>query len=688
VNRFWLLAGLGTLILSTPATAVTTRTWRVTTYRDFDEGETTGVLLSSLGDASVGFSATRIDLPEAQVFSSVVAPDGSIWLGTGDRAQLYRYEPKNGVQKVAQLEGVLVGALAAGHDGTIYAGTVPGGSVWKIQGGKAHELCRLEGAEHVWSLLISGSTLYAGTGPQGHIYAIDPATGKSRIFWDSGGKHILALAPDGPNGLLAGSADEAILYRIARDGTARAVHDFQGEEVRAVARRGDTIYVAVNEFEKPTSGSATPANKPQGTKIIVPSGASGATTATRSRDRKGKGAVYRIDPDGRVEQLHAVGDNYLTALHVDREGNVYAAAGSSGRLYLIRPDRTVLTAFDFPERQVLTLALGGRTPVLGTGDAGALYLLDFAPPKDARYLSKVFDANFLSRWGSVRWAADGEVAIETRSGSTARPDRTWSPWQTPAHGESAGARSGLHEGKVVSPPGRYLQFRASFGRNALLRDVTIFYLPQNQMPRVTEVNVGDDAGRTVRSASGTGKPRSPIIKIKWRVENPDDDELVYRLWYRAEEDGNWKPLGGPEPLTAREWDWNTEAIPDGNYVVKVSVSDAPSSPREDALEHTLVSAPFLIDNRKPEVMDLKVAYPLVTGLARDSFSPIAELAYSIDGGDWQLFAPRDSILDQSMEEFVLRLPDRLSAGTHSIAVRTVDLAENVGTGQVTFSVAR
>ena len=686
MNRFWLLAGLGALVFSAPAAAVTTRTWRVTTYRDFDEGETTGVLLSSLGQASVGFSATRIDLPEAQAFSSVVAPDGSIWLGTGDRAQLYRYEPKNGMQKVAQIEGVLVSALAAGRDGTIYAGTVPGGNVWKIQGGKEHELCRLEGAEHVWSLLLMGNTLYAGTGPTGRIYAIDPASGKSRIFWDSGGKHILALAPDGPNGLLAGSADEAILYRIARDGTARAVHDFQGEEVRAVARRGDTIYVAVNEFEKPTTGSATPPSKPQGTKIMVASGASGATTATRSRERKGKGAVYRIDPDGRVEQLHAIGDNYLTALHVDREGNVYAAAGSSGRLYLIRPDRTVLTAFDFPERQILTLALDGRTPVLGTGDAGALYALDFTPPKDARYLSKVFDASFLSRWGMVRWTAEGEVSIETRSGNTARPDQTWSAWQGPSPGESA--RGALHEGKVMSPPGRYLQFRTSFGRNAVLRDVTVFYLPQNQMARVTEIIPGDDVVRTVRSTSGAGKPRSPIVKIKWRVENPDDDELVYRLWYRAEEDGNWKPLGGPEPLTAREWDWNTEAIPDGNYLVKVRVSDELSSPREDALEYTLVSAPFLVDNRKPEVMDLRVAYPLVTGLARDSFSPIAELAYSIDGGDWQLFASRDTILDQPAEEFMLRLPAGLPAGTHSIAIRTVDMADNVGTGQVNFSIGR
>src|SRR5260370_42172859 len=80
------------------------------------------------------------------------------------------------------------------------------------------------------------------------------------------------------------------------------------------------------------------------------------TTATMTRDRQGGGAVCRVDPDGRVEQLHALADGYFTALYVDPDGNVWASSGSNGRVYLIRPDRTVITALDLPERQVLTLA--------------------------------------------------------------------------------------------------------------------------------------------------------------------------------------------------------------------------------------------------------------------------------------------------------------------------------------------
>src|SRR5262249_8228217 len=156
--------------------------------------------------------------------------------------------------------------------------------------------------------------------------------------------------------------------------------------------------------------------------------------------------------------------------------------------------------------------------------------------------------------------------------------------------------------------------RARFPRAATLRDVTVFYLPQNQRARVTEINVGDDpAGKLAKAARAAGKPRSPTVKGGWKVENPGEDDLVFRLYFREESEANWKPLGGPEPITSRTYDWNTESIPDGNYVLKVVASDERANPREATLEHELISAPFLIDNRKPEVTGLTVAYPFAGG---------------------------------------------------------------------------
>jgi sugar lactone lactonase YvrE len=622
-----------------------------------------------------------------------------VYLGTGDQGAIYTYQ-KGKAKKLCKVDGVLVTALAVGDKGRVFAGAMPGGKVFAIEkDGKAREVAHLE-AEHVWALSYDEGrqTLYAATGPSGKLFALDvrdldrpQGIAHTRMIYDSGEKHLLSMIRGEGGALYVGSADQAILYRITPDPKGvqvRAVHDFEGDEVRAIARRGSTLYVAANEFQK--SGGTPPVLNvavPRGTKIVLPASPPVVNTppVPPGRDRKGKGAIYRVDPDGRVEQLHALADGYFTALHVDNEGNVYAAAGSGGRVYLIRPDRTVITAVDLPERQVLTLAFDGAERVLGTGDAGALYRISNDPPKDASYVSKVFDAQFPARWGNVRFSGRGGLTVETRSGNTSHPDKTWSAWQAPAKVDRL-PDGGV--GHVASPDGRYVQARVAFqGTGTVLRDLTLYYQPQNQRARVTEIVVGEDgAPKKVSLQQRSGKPRSPVVKLRWKVENPDDDELLYRLYFREEAEINWKPIGGPEPITRTEYEWNTESIPDGNYVVKVVASDERANPKEEALDHSLTSTPFLVDNRKPELAAVKVTYPYASGHAHDSFSPLSELAFSVDGGEWQPIAPRDGIFDDPSEDFTVKLPAGLQPGAHSLAIRAVDAADNVGAVQVTFRV--
>jgi hypothetical protein len=678
--------------LAHSAGAVTTRTWKLTSYKDFDEGEANGVLLSSLGEATSGFGSTRLEVGEAAVYSSAAAPDGTIYFGTGDQGAIYVYSHGKS-KKLAKLDTVLIASLAVGSGGTVFAGTMPGGRIFAVsKDGKSKEVVKLD-AEHVWAMAYDESkqTLYAATGPAGKLFAVDvknldrPTVGnRARVVYDTGEKHLLSLLRGDDGALYAGSADQAILYRIVDNGADKApkiqaLHDFEGEELRAIARHGATLYVAVNEFQKSSSTTTTTTTTPapRGTKIVLPANPPAAPTPPMPRDRKGKGAVYRVDPDGRVEQLHALADGYFTALHVDSDGNLWAASGANGRVYLIRPDRTVLTALDFPERQVLALSFDGPDKVLGTGDAGALYVISANPSKDASYTTKVLDANWMSRWGNVRWSGRGALTVETRSGNTSHPDKTWTAWQAPSKPEKLPDGG---SGRVASPEGRYLQVRVGFpSAKALLRDLTIYYQPQNQPPRVSEITVEDRKGNRTR-------PRSPIVKLHWKTDNPDDDEIVYRLFFREESEVNWKPLGGPEPLTRTDFDWNTESIPDGNYVVRVVASDERANPVDQALDSSLVSPPFLVDNRKPELSELQVAFPYASGRARDSFSPITELSYSVDGGEWQPFAPRDGVLDDPSEDFTVQLPKTLAPGAHSLAVRAVDAADNVGATQVTFRV--
>jgi hypothetical protein len=376
---------------------------------------------------------------------------------------------------------------------------------------------------------------------------------------------------------------------------------------------------------------------------------------------------------------------------------LWEASGSNGRVYQVREDasgRTISTTLDFPERQVLFIDLGdGGAPLIGTGDAAALYRVG-ATAKDAVYLSKSLDAQWAARWGKLHFGGTG-VELSTRTGNTQKPDATWSAWQTLA-GTEARPEGGV--GRVQSPGGRFLQIRAHLaGTKSVLRELTAYYLPQNQRARVSEVTVGDEPSGTHHLLSLQKAPHahSAVLHVRWKVENPDDDELDYRAYFREEADPTWHLIGGPDPLTKAEVDWNTEALPDGHYLVRVVASDEKANAKDDALESELTSAPALVDNKRPEVGPIEVSTPPVkkgvaavavaSGRAKDSASPITELAYSVDGGDFVAASAKDGVFDDLEESFSIRLPG-LSPGTHTLAVRAVDSAENLGAAQLSFRV--
>src|SRR5262249_59814689 len=117
--------------------------------------------------------------------------------------------------------------------------------------------------------------------------------------------------------------------------------------------------------------------------------------------------------------------------------------------------------------------------------------------------------------------------------NTSKPDQSWSGWQKPTRTDKLGD-GGL--ARVASPEGRYVQFRLSLGAAATVRDAQIYYLAQNQRPRLTEIQAGEEPkpGAASLPAAMTPKARSPVVKLRWKVENPDGDELCYRLWFREE----------------------------------------------------------------------------------------------------------------------------------------------------------
>ena len=115
----------------------------------------------------------------------------------------------------------------------------------------------------------------------------------------------------------------------------------------------------------------------------------------------------------------------------------------------------------------------------------------------------------------------------------------------------------------------------------------------------------------------------------------------------------------------------------------MTVSDERSNPGDLALSHELVSAPVLIDNRRPEWQDLRfdATSQVLTAKVSDSASLITELSLSIDGGDYQPLTARDGILDSPSEEVQHKVA-KLLPGSHTLLLRATDAADNVATTQL------
>lgn len=709
-GRGWLGLALLALLPVGRAEAGATAKWTVDGYEQFDEGEAENAFITSSGEVRPGWETTATEVETGGAWAAARGEGGTVYIGTDDKATILEVKP--GAKKpavLAAIDGaVAVVALAVGPGGALYAGTMPGGQVWKVDKGasKAVKVAELKGVETVWALAFDkAGSLYAGTGPDGKLFKIDPRSGSSKVVFSSEDKRILSMVATDDGGLWFGTSDDALLFRHdPAKGTTRAMADFAGNEVTALAEFKGSVIAAANDIKEPsTTGVKTEAAVKEaegkggkGEKIKTPEkkpGADKATTSSsepeRKGERKGKGSLFRVRGDGQLEELHALSQTYFTSLAVNDAGQIFAGAGDKGRVYLVDTDDAVSTAFDVGERQVVQVMAdrSGTGVTFVTGDGTKVYRSKGRAGK-ATYTSKVFDSGAPARFGSMSWRGVGGVALETRTGNTEEPGPGWSEWQKPRDPHASGG--GAQRGKLASPPGRYVQFRAKLASDdAVLSSALVYYLPQNRATRLEEITVTEASSTKLATLEqNASTPRSPVVKLKWKVENDDGDETVYKLAVRREGDVRWRPIttGTGKPLTATSFDWNTETYPDGHYRLRVTASDGRANAESRALETSKISRVFAVDNQKPAITGISVKYPAASARASDAVSALAEMAWSVDDGPWQLGGSQDGLFDDTAEMLSIRLPDDLEPGAHTLAIRVADEAGNIGSAAVTFRV--
>jgi hypothetical protein len=166
--------------------------------------------------------------------------------------------------------------------------------------------------------------------------------------------------------------------------------------------------------------------------------------------------------------------------------------------------------------------------------------------------------------------------------------------------------------------------------------------------------------------------------VRWLASDENNDTLIYRVEIRGVKESGWKLL--KDNVKEKYLSWDTGAFPDGEYVLRVTASDSPSNPPQQALAASLESDPFLVDNTPPQISNLAGSGAPgnkldVRWTARDSRSTIDHAEYSVNGGDWILINPVNRLSDSSQEDYHLVI-DRPSPDEQVIAVRVSDEFDN------------
>lgn len=660
---------LASSLVASHALAVGTRTFTLQSLEDFKGGDLTGVAVDSNGNVRAGLNLGALPITDASsVWGAVALADGSALLGTGSEGKVFRVS--GGQVSLAATTGQMAAsALAVAWNGEVVAGTFPEGKLFKIgaaqRGGAAAAFSTLPGADYVWSLAYDerAKALYAATGPEGKLFRIDQG-GKAQVYYDSDEPHLVsvAVAPDGT--VYAGSNGKALLYKISGPGRATVLHDFDADDVKAIAvAPNGSVYAIANRYNE----SFTP---PKRNKSGPPS------PQPAKAARPGKGKLVRFGKDGVLEPMLDDDDTHYVSLAIGDDGHAYVGTGAEGRLYTVDDNHLERLIADTAERQIGAIVMAGKKKFIASSDPVVFHEVKGVGGADAVWTSKVLDAGLRATLGRLRWRSEGTIELSTRTGNTAVPDTTWSAWSAPI----------AAPGETKSPPARYVQIRARWARDAaaVLREVTLYFVTDNARAIVTSIDASQRShSRSLRTgvqSSGGDAPRpSSSVKLSWRVDNPDQDELRYRVFYRLDGQTTWRSAQKPgDKLTRSDFDWDTSTLPEGTYRILVEASDELSNPPDRVQKHSLESGTVLVDNTPPVFKSLAMKARRLTGEVVDGLGPIARLELSLAGSDeWRPLFPKDGVFDEAAEVFDADVSALIPAGSHLIAVRAYDSAGNV-----------
>jgi hypothetical protein len=713
-----------TLFTASSLFAVAPQFWRVRNAEDFLAGDIEGFAVTSRGELRPGPSLKKVaTFTDPFVLSQVGAPNGDHFFGTGNEGKVYRLRGTE-LKAIYTAPEPEVYAVAF-HEGAVYVGSSPNGKVYRVDpnDGKATVFYDPKQA-YIWAMeFLPNGDLAVATGVDGKLFRVTPK-GEGKVLFDSPETHLRCLAVKKDGTLLAGGSAKGRIYEIRPDGGAHALYDSPLSEI-------SSIYVDANGIGWASAASnvlpsAAPV-KAAPSKPATQAAASSSTSASASAgDQKkeeptgsvevsigiddssagsaGSGEIYKINPDGFVELVRKFEHEMAYSITGGPNGSILLATGPQGRIYQLN-DGEVSLVGSVSEKQVVSISTVAGQTLVTTTNSGAVYRMENGPSSKAEFRSAAKDVERFSRFGHYRIEGDdlgdGHLAIAFRSGNTRTPDATWSPW-------SAALTSS--DGPVDVPAGRYVQWKltmpkpvadvsvdavtvAFMNRNVapvidtvVVQDPAVVYITGSypQSPQVVEATNPDEYGiftslDTPRDRNEQGKKvyRRGFRTVTWRAHDDNGDALRYTLSFRKVGSQKWLRLR--ENFDESSLNFDTSQLPDGNYELRLSVTDAqdnPDNPYTDVKE----GIQLVVDNTPPSVTASNEGDEVVIHVS-DKRSPIGKVEYSADAEKWIRLTPVDGIGDSPNETYRIK---RSTVAGKFVIVRAVDAFFNVGTESITL----
>lgn len=746
-KKLALIAGVALGLCAGIATAERTRRWRQSSYDEFLKGTSHGIAVRSDGRLELAPKFTALaDADASYLWSLKLDAKGTPYASGGSRAKVFKLDANGKAATVFESSELGAQAIAFDSKGTLFVGTSPDGKVYKVSASGEKSVFFDPKTKYIWDIEFGADgTLYVATGDKGQIYSVTPE-GKGELFYASDEAHIRVLAFDGKGNLIAGTEPSGRVLRLTKAKTGAIAEGFvlyetPKREVTALAVGSDgAIYAAaIGERQHnaaviggTTSSTTASITTTGNVTVIAPTQATGQPQAPFvAFPPLISSGVYKIAADGAPEELWTSRDDVVYSLGIGGDGRLLAGLGNTGALLAIDGRGVYAQLAKAGSAQITGIVRNAAGKIfLCTANPGKLIALGPEYEPEGTYESRSFDAQLFSQWGRMEWwsppaanpknvsnSKEPRLEFYARSGNTEDPGKEWSKWFGPY--STSGAQMEI-------PAARFVQWKVVIhdGRPGDgIEWVSLAYQPKNVAPVIDGIALQDPGVRAQGQPGMTVGAGAPAVTLKfppaqtqagsviisqtqntssvkfetppqgtqqkgyqsvlWTVHDDNDDDLRCAIYFRGENEKDWKLL--KDNIDQRFYSFDTTSLADGAYYLKIVATDAASNPPDKALKTERESERFEVDNTPPTVSEIMVAGSVTTFTASDTESNIERAQYSVDGGEWLLVAPKSGISDGKQEKYEFSVGG-LKAGEHTIAVRVYDRFENVGSGKTVVTV--